>query len=307
MTDHVRSLPDSTPDTNVINFPSGLNESERKALSAIERYIKDPPENSRVYWVPPSIADYLSQKYNLDNRPTKPVKIGQYAKAMAGGEWRLTGDTIKFSDRGILRDGQNRLLACVEAGVPFQTHIVFGIDDSFFNVMDQGKNRDGADLLAIAGVKNPTIVAAGVRWAHLYETDTVTQRTTLLAPEVLRLYQERYSGVEHFVSVARATYKNTQWPAGFIAGSLYYFSRIDAKAADEFAKAMANNNFTGKYLPLGKMSSQLTGIAGVSSGRINDVVRAALMIIAWNLVRDNKKGKQRDFVWQSPMPFPVAR
>ena len=177
----------------------------------------------------PVVAEYLLKKYNIDNRPKKPTKIGLYAKAMAGKEWRLTGDTIKFSDRGLMRDGQNRMEACVESGKPFQTHVVFGVPDEFFAVMDQGKNRDGSDLLAIAGVPNSATVAAGVRWAHLYETDTVKMRTTIAPPEVLRMYQERYNDITHFVPVARTVYNTHKWPAGFIAGSLYFLSKTDAR------------------------------------------------------------------------------
>ena len=296
-----------TPVNNVIPFPDGLNDTERKALSSIERFVGDPPENSKVYWIRPVMAEYLLKKYNIGNRPKKPVKIGLYAKAMTGNEWRLTGDTIKFSDRQLLRDGQNRLEACVESGHPFQTHVVFGVPDEFFAVMDQGRNRDGSDLLAIAGVASSSIVAAGVRWAHLYETDTVKLRTTIAPPEVLRLFQERYHNVTLFVSLARTVYNTHKWPAGFIAGSLYHLSKIDPKAADDFGKAMANSNFSGKYLPLNKMNAQLLGIAAVSSGRVNDVVRAALMLIAWNLVRQGKKGKQNDFLWDASKPFPEAK
>jgi hypothetical protein len=227
---------------------------------------------------------------------------------MAGKEWRLTGDTIKFSDRGIMRDGQNRLEACVASNAAFQTHVVFGVPDEFFAVMDQGRNRDGSDLLAIEGVQSASITAAGVRWMHLYETDTVMQRTTVAPPEVLRLYRERYTDISTYVPIARTIYNNHKWPAGFVAGSLYYFSKIDKKDADEFGKAMANSNFSGKYSPLFKMTSQLAGIAGVSSGRINDVVRAAFMITAWNLVRTGKKGnKKYDFSWDASKPFPVAK
>jgi len=298
--------PSVTSTSNVISFPTDIPDMDKRALLAIERFIGTPPENSRVYWITPQMAGYLIDKYNLSNRPRKPAKIGIYGKAMTGNEWRLTGDTIKFSDRQILRDGQNRLIACRDSGARFQTHIVFGVPDEFFSVMDQGKNRDGSDLLAIEGVTNPSVVAAGVRWAHLYETNTVKMRTTIPAPEVLRLFQERYSSITEFVPTARAVYATHKWPGGFVAGSLYFLSKIDRRAADDFGKAMANSNFSGRYLPLKLMDSKLAGIASVSSGRVNDIVRAALMITAWNLVRTGKKGKQTDFLWDISKPFPEA-
>jgi len=291
----------------VIPFPSGLPESDKKALEAVDRFIANPPDNSRVFWITPAMATYLHEKYNIDNRPEKPKKIGQYARDISAGEWRLTGDTIKFSNRSLLRDGQNRLLAGIASGKPFQTHIVFGIDDDFFSAMDQGKNRDGSDLLAIAGVPNSAIVAAAVRWAHLYKTDSVKLRTTFAPPEILHLYQTQYPNILAMVPLARAIYTHHKWPAGFIAGSLYHLADIDIHAAAEFGKAMANSNFSGRYLPLNKMGATLAGVAAVSSGRVNDVNRAALLIIAWNLVRENKKGKQSDFQWNDKMPFPVAK
>jgi hypothetical protein len=95
---------------------------------------------------------------------------------MMADEWMLTGDTIKFSDAGLLRDGQNRLRACQRAGVPFRTHIVFGIEDEAFDRLDQGKNRNGADVLSIAGYQYVTALSGAVRWTHLIETGRAKSR-----------------------------------------------------------------------------------------------------------------------------------
>jgi hypothetical protein len=127
--------------------PLAINEvadsDEQKTLDRIRHYIVTPPENSRVMTVTPTICPMLLE-YNISNRPKKDKKILEYANYTMAGEWMLTGDTIKFSDAGLLRDGQNRLMACIKAGVPFRTHIVFGIDDKAFDRLDQGKNRNGA-------------------------------------------------------------------------------------------------------------------------------------------------------------------
>jgi hypothetical protein len=141
MDDNSNPLPNVSPILpNVIPFPD-LPDQHKRALMAIDRFIANPPDNSRVFWITPEMATYLLEKYNIANRPHKPTKIGLYASAMQAGEWRLTGDTLKFSDRGILRDGQNRLLAGAAGGSPFQSHVVFGVPDEFFSAMDQGKNR----------------------------------------------------------------------------------------------------------------------------------------------------------------------
>jgi len=297
-------------------FPKDLPEKDHKALTAIERFITDPPDNSRVFWITPAMATYLHAKYNVGNRPEKPAKIGEYRAVMEKHEWRLTGDTIKFSNKRLLRDGQNRFRACMESGEPFQTHVVFGINDEFFVVMDQGKNRGGADLLAIKGVKHSTIVSAGVRWAHLYATDTVQQRTTYKPPEIVQLYDDRYSDMQApgdvppspVVSWAMAVYHAQGWPPGFVCGTLYHLAKIDEKAAADFAKAMSTDNFKGKYKPLELMRTALNP-AGAAKMRIHDTVRAAMMLIAWNLVRSGKKGTPKDFIWfpaDPRFPFPTA-
>ena len=127
-----------------------INYDEQKTLDRIRHYIEQPPENSRVMTITPKICAELLV-YNQNNRPEKPKKIAEYANYMMGGKWMLTGDTIKFSNAKLLRDGQNRVKACARAGVPFRTHVVFGIDDEAFDRLDQGKNRNGADVLSIAG------------------------------------------------------------------------------------------------------------------------------------------------------------
>ena len=294
----------------VIPFPKNIPEDDSKVLQAIERFVANPPENSRVYWITPAMAKYLLDKYNLVNRPEKPGKIGEYSKSMQAKGWRLTGDNLKFSDRGLLRDGQNRLRACVESGQRFQTHIVFGVPDDFFAFMDQGKNRDGSDLLAIAhpaDLKGITqLVAAAVRWATLLTTDSVKLRTTYRAPEILRLYNTQYSGVVEYIHVAQAIHKEHKWPVGFMAGMLFFLSKVDKRAADDFGRAMAGTTFTGKYASIQLLKNQLIGLEAVSSGRVHDSVRAALVVTAWNLYREGRKGRQTQFRWDPSKDFPKA-
>ena len=45
--------------------------------------------------------------------------------AIQRGEWQLTGEVIKLDDEGRVRDGQNRLHAIVEAGVPVRSVVIY--------------------------------------------------------------------------------------------------------------------------------------------------------------------------------------
>lgn len=278
------------------------------AMGRLEKYIREAPENSRVFTITPAMAEDILERFNLKNRPRKPGKISEYAEHMTAQTWGLTGDTLKFSDKQRLRDGQNRLMACVRAGVPFTTHVVFGIADDLFDLMDRGRNRDGADILAIAGYQNATRMAAAVRWAYLIDEGRAKHRSSLEPTMVLRLLKDRYAGIEVWVQVAARIYSSTGQPIGMTAALLNAFNRANPTAAADFAAAWENGNFSGKFASIGKMQKRIASLMAASSGRIHEVVRAALIITAWNVYREGRQGTQTDFDWNPSKPFPtIAR
>lgn len=105
--------------------------------------------------------------------------------------WGITGDTVKFGSDGLLKDGQNRLSACVRSGKPLTTHVVFGIDPKLFARMDIGKNRNGADVFSIAGVPHANHVAAAVRWwLILMSEDPADRGAQFSNEELLKAYRD---------------------------------------------------------------------------------------------------------------------
>lgn len=283
-----------------------LDLDEKKALERIIKFISNSPEFSRVFTFTPLIATALLD-YNVGNRPKKPGHIAKYASAMAADQWMLTGDTIKFSDAGLLRDGQNRLMACIRANVPFRSHVVFGIPDTAFDRLDQGRNRSGADVLAIAGYQNTTVLGGAVRWAHLIESGRAKQRDTYDPPEILRLLRERYSNLPSFVTTARTIYENAGQPQSVVAALLYLLYRLDSPRASDFASAWESANWDGRYRAIGLMQSRIASIRASTSGRIHDVVRAALIIKAWNIFAAGRKGRMSEMVWDTGDDFPTIQ
>lgn len=112
--------------------------STTDSLAALDHYIKEPPETSKVFTITPRMAKAIlgigtdGVGRNTHNRNRKLKKINEYADDMNDNQWRLTGDTIKFTQSGALGDGQNRLFACVKSNKSFRSHIVFGIADDVF-------------------------------------------------------------------------------------------------------------------------------------------------------------------------------
>jgi hypothetical protein len=277
---------------------------EQKTLDRIKHYIDQPPVNSRVFRFTPMIAETVLRDFNKKNRPKKPRQIALYAADMAAGMWPLTGDTLKFSDAKRLADGQNRFMACLRAGVPFSSHVVFGIDDAAFDRLDQGRNRDGADVLAIAGFQNTSALAGAVRWANLIEQDRAKLRDTYQPAEILRLLNERYADLPKFVGPGSAIYRVTRQPQGLVTALLYLFDKVNAPKAAEFGTAWETGNWAGKYTAIGIMQKRLAEMTQSTSGRVHDVVRAALIVIAWNLFVQGRKGRKLDMLWDPAQPFP---
>src|SRR5947208_14577232 len=88
---------------------------------------------------------------------------------MRRGEWRVTHQGIAFDTEGALVDGQHRLAAVVEAEVPVELTVFTEVPDGAFDVLDTGKRRNAADVLAIEGENSAVMLAAMVRTVWLYE------------------------------------------------------------------------------------------------------------------------------------------
>ena len=269
---------------------------EHKELERLRRCIANPPENSRVFVFTPSIAETVLKEYNTMNRPKKPGKIKLYSEYMQARRWALDGNTVKFTKGGRLADGQNRLMACVRSGVSFSTHVVFGIADELFNTLDQGKNRTGADALAVAGFTNCTVLAGAVRWVHLIETDRVKQRDSYPQDQILRLIQERYVTLPDIASQA-TFYANTAQPPSLIVAMIYLLTKANAAKAAEFLTAWRAGQWGGRFKPIGLMQARIADISSKSSGRVHEAVRGALIIKAWNLFIEGHRGTRSAMEW----------
>lgn len=271
---------------------------------AIKRYISNPPENSRVFKIWPDDAEWILGEFNLANRSKKPIKIKKYSEHMSNGTFGLTGDTLKFSDQGILMDGQNRLTACIRSGKPFTTHVVFGIQHKLFKYLDRGKNRGPDDVLQAANFSNTTHLSAAARWVRLIETDQAKQRYSYEPDEILRMVEKDYKKLPDFIAPARAIYSTVHAPIGLTAAILYLASKIDAKKADEFARVWEQAGQDRKGKPIRLMLDRLAVMVSASHGRIHDTVRAAIAVIAWNLFYEGKSGTQKSMEWNVSDDFP---
>jgi hypothetical protein len=110
---------------------------------------------------PARAAEWL--RANTTNRPVSRPVVRSFAEAMRRGEWLITHQGIAFDVNGVLVDGQHRLAAVIEADQPVEMTVFTDVSEGGFDVLDTGKRRTAADVLAIEGEKNSILLAAMVR------------------------------------------------------------------------------------------------------------------------------------------------
>ena len=106
----------------------------------------------------------LAKKYiqhNVRNiRPIIPNVVKKYAESMKNGTFEMNGETIKFYENGDLFDGQHRLMAIIESGIPQEIIVVRGINDNI-TVTDVGSGRSIKCLSTSMGGSCSTSMLAG--------------------------------------------------------------------------------------------------------------------------------------------------
>lgn len=138
--------------------------------------------------ITPDLAKKLLDR-NYNNRRPKVRAIGQYVKDMKAGKWDPDASDLKFARTGELIDGQNRLMACIQADTPFPTLVRTGVRLEAKNHVDTGVKRTVSDMLRMKDVKYPTATGAAVAlWdRYMWRVNTYGGKRTLGAAHPDRL------------------------------------------------------------------------------------------------------------------------
>lgn len=86
---------------------------------------------------------------NTHNRPISQAHVDRLAGDIIAGRWRLTHQGIAFDTEGLLADGQHRLWAVVEAGIPVMMRVFFNEPPENRQVLDSGERRSNLDILTL--------------------------------------------------------------------------------------------------------------------------------------------------------------
>jgi hypothetical protein len=197
------------------------------------------------------------------------------------------------------------MIACIRSGRPFRTHAVFGVPHPYFHSMDQGRVRGPADVLHIEGVPNASLVYPAVRWAELFAAKIVKSRRTFTPKQILDLYRDRHKGVEDFLKEAKAVvHANEKQPVSLVMALLYIFDKADGTLAAKFSEAWSTGICPDSYRAIRIMQQELE-VLGNKVTRIHDVVRAAMIVNAWNIVWHGLKPRAALIRWDFDQAFPA--
>jgi hypothetical protein len=108
------------------------------------------PRQSGKYTITPELAVLWLNHCN-NPRHISPGIVEAYARDIKAGTWPESGETIKWDVDDECFDGEQRLRACVLAGVPIESWVIVGLPKQARDVVDQGYKRTLSQVLRNSG------------------------------------------------------------------------------------------------------------------------------------------------------------
>lgn len=252
-----------------------------------------PKPKAEIKTVSPRTAkEWL--KRNVRNRKLRASLVNAYARDMASGRWQVTGESIKFDTNGALADGQHRLSAIVQSGVPVDMLVIRGVDPDSQTVMDSGAKRTASDALTLVGRKNPAVLAAAARYA-LREPAcgliAARERVSNPTNSEIAAFIADTPGIHHAAELAMHYYPQFDAPPSVLAVCWMRFSEIDLEATAQFFSAVANNATHGAGDARSALIRRLAN-ARRNNERLSQTAYLSMIFRAWNAWRtDSPLGK----------------
>jgi hypothetical protein len=204
--------------------------------------------------ITPEVAGRLLE-LNQRNRPPSQRNVRLYARDMLAGRWDPDASDLKVSRAQVLVDGQQRLLACQLAGVPFPTLLRTGVGSDTKRHVDVGKKRTVADMLKMQDLPttaSPSLIGAAVA-LHTRYMDRITNHggkraldvkgEPMTHDEVLD-FLDKHPLLVPFAGDAQALHRIMPAIPGSSFGTfLTMAGEVDVKAAELFSSRLRAGEF----------------------------------------------------------------
>ena len=250
-------------------------------------------QTSSIERVTPEIATEWLQ-HNVENRPPRKAWVKELARRMLSGSWMAPfGDAaIIFDSNGHLRNGQHRLMAVAESGATIEMHVVRGAPSDCFLVVDSGRSRNPADVVAINGWPNAKLAAAAARMVHTHSSGNAwwTRGAPFDGREAERAMRDHPRLVDHVSAHGcHRAFATMRIPPSFVV--FFSYTARPQDKAQEFISGLES----GEGLPAGdpRLALRERLIRAHGSGgtraKLSEQMVIALYLHAWRAFKGGKK------------------
>ena len=245
--------------------------------------------------VTPDLARELLEG-NTHNRSVNQKRVRELAALHGTSFWKETGDPIRITADGILVDGQHRLLAIVQSGVPVHYFIMRGVDLTAQEVIDTGSRRTLASMLQTRQEQNRTTLATAIKVIYHWEHGGRSADGLGSVPiNVLLHFYDSNPGIKAIARRTLAVNQVIRGGAGAVALTMWLFDHIDGEDAAHFWDRVKSEYGHTEGDPISTLRKTLLrdaeeasankASAGNRASVRGQTWRAAVIIKAWNAYR----------------------
>jgi hypothetical protein len=256
---------------------------------------------SRTMLVTPDRAKQLASQFFATSKVNSAL-VHAYADDMRNGRWLLNGASMVLSPDGEVLDGRARILACIEAGTPFETLVVEGVDSVAFETMDALRKRTLADVLTIRQIQHGRALAASLRIIWGYRTRALPNLRQPSSMTLLGLVEDHPEIRDSILPSLRTA---PLLPHGSGLALHYLFGLANPAKCDAFFAEFSNEALSDLHSPIGQLRRLLQDLRGKGGNRKQAYV-LAVCVKAWNAFSVGKPLKLLRYAPERE-PFPEIR
>jgi hypothetical protein len=229
------------------------------------------------------------------NRPLKERRVELFATAMKEGVFdSMNGETLIINEYGQLEDGQHRLSALIESGLPYMDFfVVRGVRVGAGTTVDQGTARSPGDIAAMMGYENGKTLVAAARWLWVYENAWPTglhRLPGLIPTQTLIKFLEQHRRLTDVTAEIRSKYSAvgrlaTSSVAIFVR---YVTEAISQEQSDAFFDSLQTGDTTHATRMTRPLRDKLLA-RNSKSGRLNGSEIIVITTKVWNAMRENRE------------------
>lgn len=200
--------------------------------NAVQTYIVD---------VTPETAKRWLEEHNHRNRKLRGKTVKLLAAEMQKGRFVTNGDPIRFDTNRELLDGQHRLAAVVESGIPLKNQlIVYNLDPEVMVTIDTGVKRKLSDQLKISGVTSNVNVAAAARICVCIEHDDYGLSFNYPDSEFYDFARDHEAELQLAIQKATRIYSVIGGSVAVYSVGLFYAAAYDKEKTEAFVEGVVS-------------------------------------------------------------------